>query len=54
MAFEIRSVAVRASMPSRRYAVRLADLDALPHVDVIVIAARRRSVEDLPAFSNEA
>lgn len=54
MAFEIRSVAVQGVNAVEEVCRALADLDALPHVDVIVIARGGGSVEDLLAFSNES
>lgn len=53
MAFEIRSVAVQGVNAVEEVCRALADLDALPQVEVIVIARGGGSVEDLLAFSNE-
>jgi len=52
--FEIREVAVQGPSAVTEVTAALADLDALPQVDVIVIARGGGSVEDLLAFSNEA
>jgi exodeoxyribonuclease VII large subunit len=52
--FEIREVAVQGPAAVQEVSGALAELDALPHVDVIVIARGGGSVEDLLPFSNEA
>ncbi|MFN8099161.1 MAG: exodeoxyribonuclease VII large subunit [Dermatophilaceae bacterium] len=52
--FEIRPVAVQGSTAVGDVCRALADLDALSHVEVIVIARGGGSVEDLLPFSNEA
>lgn len=52
--FEIRSVPVQGSAAVEEVCRALADLDAIAHVEVIVIARGGGSVEDLLAFSNEA
>jgi exodeoxyribonuclease VII large subunit len=52
--FEIREVAVQGPAAVQELSGALAELDALPHVDVIVIARGGGSVEDLLPFSNEA
>ena len=52
--FEIREVAVQGPSAVAEVTGALAELDALPHVDVIVIARGGGSVEDLLPFSNEA
>lgn len=51
--FEIRAVPVQGSAAAVEVCSALADLDALPQVEVIVIARGGGSVEDLLAFSNE-
>ena len=53
LAFEIRPVPVQGGAAVEEVCRALADLDALPHVEVIVIARGGGSVEDLLAFSNE-
>ncbi len=53
VAFEIRTVAVQGSAAVTEVAAALAELDAIPDVDVIVIARGGGSVEDLLPFSNE-
>ncbi len=52
--FEIRAVAVQGTTAVADVCRALADLDSLPHVEVIVIARGGGSVEDLLPFSNEA
>ncbi len=52
--FETRQVAVQGSSAALEVSAALAELDALPEVDVIVIARGGGSVEDLLPFSNEA
>ena len=51
--FEIRAVPVQGSAAAVEVCSALADLDALPQVEVIVIARGGGSIEDLLAFSNE-
>ena len=51
--FEIREVAVQGSTAVPAIVEALAELNALPYVDVIVIARGGGSVEDLLPFSNE-
>lgn len=52
--FAVRQVAVQGPTAVTEVTAALADLDAVPDVDVIVIARGGGSVEDLLAFSNEA
>ncbi len=52
--FEIRQVAVQGTSAVAEVSAALAELDAQPEVDVIVIARGGGSVEDLLPFSNEA
>jgi len=52
--FEIREVAVQGVAAVPAVTEALAELDALPEVDVIVIARGGGSVEDLLPFSNES
>jgi exodeoxyribonuclease VII large subunit len=52
--FEVREVAVQGAGAVAEVGAALAELDALPHVEVIVIARGGGSVEDLLPFSNEA
>jgi len=52
--FEIRPVAVQGPNAVAEVAAALAELDASPDVDVIVITRGGGSVEDLLPFSNEA
>jgi exodeoxyribonuclease VII large subunit len=52
--FEIREVAVQGPASVQEVTAALAELDALPDVEVIVIARGGGSVEDLLPFSNEA
>jgi exodeoxyribonuclease VII large subunit len=54
IAFEIREVAVQGAGAVPAVTAALAELDALPEVDVIIIARGGGSVEDLLPFSNEA
>ena len=51
--FEVREVAVQGVQAVTAVTNALAELDALPEVDVIVIARGGGSVEDLLPFSNE-
>jgi exodeoxyribonuclease VII large subunit len=51
--FEIREVAVQGPTAVQEVGAALAELDAMPQVDVIVIARGGGSVEDLLPFSNE-
>lgn len=52
--FEIRQVAVQGTNAVTEVSAALAELDAHPEVDVVVIARGGGSVEDLLPFSNEA
>lgn len=52
--FEIREVAVQGQNAVREVCAAIAELDALPQVDVIVVARGGGSVEDLLPFSEEA
>lgn len=52
--FEIRNVAVQGPQCVTQVIQALAELDANPHVDVIIITRGGGSVEDLLPFSNEA
>ena len=52
--FEIREVAVQGQGAVPEVTAALAELDAIPDVDVIVVARGGGSVEDLLPFSNEA
>ncbi|MFE5341022.1 exodeoxyribonuclease VII large subunit [Isoptericola sp. NPDC056578] len=52
--FEIREVAVQGVDAVREVSGAIADLDARPEVEVIVVARGGGSVEDLLPFSNEA
>ncbi len=52
--FEIRQVPVQGSETVTGVSAALAELDAMPEVDVIVIARGGGSFEDLLPFSNEA
>lgn len=52
--FEIREVAVQGEYAVREVTAAIAELDALEHVDVIVVARGGGSVEDLLPFSEEA
>jgi exodeoxyribonuclease VII large subunit len=52
--FEVREVAVQGVNAVSEVSAALAELDALPQVDVIVIARGGGSFEDLLPFSNEA
>ena len=54
VAFEIREVAVQGPNCVPEVVAALAELDAQPEVDVIVIARGGGSFEDLLGFSNEA
>ncbi len=53
MSFEIREVPVQGSQAVTAVRGALAELDALSHVDVIIITRGGGSFEDLLAFSNE-
>ncbi|MDO4792199.1 MAG: exodeoxyribonuclease VII large subunit [Buchananella hordeovulneris] len=53
IAMEIREVAVQGEHCVREVSAALTELDALPEVDVIIIARGGGSVEDLLPFSNE-
>ncbi|WP_101651134.1 exodeoxyribonuclease VII large subunit [Brevibacterium ihuae] len=52
--FEVRNVAVQGPDAVPQVRAALAELDALPEVDVIVIARGGGSLEDLLPFSNES
>ncbi|SKC52099.1 exodeoxyribonuclease VII large subunit [Krasilnikoviella flava] len=52
--FEIREVAVQGVDAVREVSAAIAELDARPEVEVIVVARGGGSVEDLLPFSNEA
>lgn len=52
--FEIRQVAVQGANAVQEVSAALAELDAHPEVDVVVIARGGGSTEDLLPFSNEA
>ena len=52
--FEIREVAVQGQYAVAEVSAALAELDAIPDVDVIVVARGGGSVEDLLPFSEEA
>ena len=52
--FEVREVAVQGAMAVEQVVAALGELNAIPDVDVIVIARGGGSVEDLLPFSNEA
>lgn len=54
VAFEVRTVAVQGPDAVPQVRAALAELDALPEVDVIVIARGGGSLEDLLPFSNES
>ena len=54
IAFEIREVAVQGVQAVPAVTAALAELDAMPEVDVIILARGGGSVEDLLPFSNEA
>jgi exodeoxyribonuclease VII large subunit len=54
VSFEIREVAVQGVAAVAQVGAAIADLDADPRVDVIVVARGGGSVEDLLPFSNEA
>lgn len=54
IAFEIREVAVQGTTAVPAITAALAELDAMPEVDVIIVARGGGSVEDLLPFSNEA
>lgn len=52
--FEIREVAVQGTAAVPQVSAAIAELDARPDVDVIVVARGGGAVEDLLPFSNEA
>lgn len=52
--FEVREVPVQGVQAVAAVTAALAELDALPQVDVIILARGGGSVEDLLPFSNEA
>ena len=52
--FEVREVAVQGVQAVPAVTAALAELDALPEVDVIILTRGGGSVEDLLPFSNEA
>lgn len=54
IAFEVREVPVQGVQAVAAVMGALAELDALPEVDVIILARGGGSVEDLLPFSNEA
>jgi exodeoxyribonuclease VII large subunit len=54
IAFEIREVPVQGVQAVPEVAKALAELDAMPEVDVIILTRGGGSVEDLLPFSNEA
>lgn len=54
IAFEVREVPVQGVQAVAAVTKALADLDAMPEVDVIILARGGGSVEDLLPFSNEA
>ena len=54
LAFEIREVAVQGDYAVREVSQAIAELDAMPLVDVIVVARGGGAVEDLLPFSEEA
>jgi exodeoxyribonuclease VII large subunit len=54
MAFEIREVPVQGTQAVSAVMGALSDLEAMPDVDVIILARGGGSVEDLLPFSNEA
>ena len=54
MEFEVREVPVQGTQAVSAVTGALVDLDAIPDVDVIIIARGGGSVEDLLPFSNEA
>lgn len=54
IAFEIREVAVQGTGAVPAVTAALAELDAMPEVDVIIVTRGGGSVEDLLPFSNEA
>ena len=53
MPFEVREVPVQGAQAVSAITEALADLDAMPDVDVIILARGGGSVEDLLPFSNE-
>jgi len=54
IAFEVREVPVQGVQAVAAVTAALAELDAMPEVDVIILARGGGSVEDLLPFSNEA
>ena len=54
MAFEVREVPVQGTQAVSAVMGALSDLEAIPDVDVIILARGGGSVEDLLPFSNEA
>ena len=54
MAFEVREVPVQGTQAVSSVMGALSDLEAIPDVDVIILARGGGSVEDLLPFSNEA
>ncbi len=54
MEFEVREVPVQGTQAVSAVTGALVDLDAIPDVDVIIVARGGGSVEDLLPFSNEA
>ena len=54
MAFEVREVPVQGPQAVTAVSAAVAELDALPDVDVIIVTRGGGSVEDLLPFSNEA
>lgn len=54
IAFEVREVPVQGVQAVAAVTKALAELDAMPEVDVIILARGGGSVEDLLPFSNEA
>jgi exodeoxyribonuclease VII large subunit len=54
IAFEVREVPVQGVQAVSAVTAALAELDAMPEVDVIILARGGGSVEDLLPFSNEA
>ncbi|MDI1288805.1 MAG: exodeoxyribonuclease VII large subunit [bacterium] len=54
ISFEVREVPVQGVQAVSAVSAALAELDAMPEVDVIILARGGGSVEDLLPFSNEA
>jgi len=54
MEFEVREVPVQGTQAVSAVTASLVDLDAIPDIDVIIVARGGGSVEDLLPFSNEA